>query len=210
MWWGVGLVLWGLGAWCAGTSYQAFSYELKCAGRETCSWTTWWEIAYLILSAASVNAMLAAEAQASCTGRWRTALTYYAWANTVMYSVVVLSGAWLLHARLISFEGLLVAVSPGIVLLAALGGWRYARYGLREDRELVVRWCLLGIIVGAYFTYLRLGVTSWLWARGLWFSENDVLHIGLLGWMAHLAVSVAPSVADAPAPSFNHARDLDH
>ena len=36
LWLGVALVLGGLGAAQAGISYQAFSYELKCAGQEFC------------------------------------------------------------------------------------------------------------------------------------------------------------------------------
>ena len=36
------------------------------------------------------------------------------------------------------------------------------------------------VTLGAYFLYLLLDVTHDLWARGVWFSENDVLHIGLI------------------------------
>ena len=42
-----------------------------------------------------------------------------------------------------------------------------------------------------------LGATQTLWVRGVWFSENDVLHIGLIVWMIYLARVVAPRVVDA-------------
>ena len=103
-WWGIALLLWGAGALFAGTSYQAFSYEIKCAGQVFCSWTSWWEIVYLILSLASVNAMMIAEAFACCGSRWQKVLIYYAVVTCALYVIVVLLGAFTLNKFMISFE----------------------------------------------------------------------------------------------------------
>jgi hypothetical protein len=66
----------------------------------------------------------------------------------------------------------------------------------------VVRIALLGVwgwlivTISAYFLYYVLGISETLWARGIWFTENDVLHIFLIIWMVYIAVVVAPAVKD--------------
>jgi hypothetical protein len=198
-WWGVALILWGLGALLAGTSYEAFSYAIKCAGRPACVWTSWWEVLYLILSVASVDAMMLAEAYACTTGRWRRALTIYAVVNAAVYAIVVLIGALIPVKLLISFELLILFAAPTILIFFILNGWRYARLRDGMDLALLGAWVWLVLTLGAYFLYLMLGITPTLWDRGIWFSENDVLHIGLIGWMIYLALVVAPRVRDAGA-----------
>ena len=37
---------------------------------------------------------------------------------------------------------------------------------------------------------------SILWARGLWFSDNDVLHIGLIMWVVYVDRAVGYQVTD--------------
>ena len=207
-WWGIALLLWGLGALFAGTSYQAFSYEIKCAGQEFCSWTSWWEIVYLLFSVASVDAMMVAEAYSCHAGKWRKALMTYAYVNIALYIFVVLVGVISLNKFLISFELLLIVAAPNILIFFILNGWRYYKYRGPMDLALLITWGWLGITLAGYFLYLILDVTHILWVRGIWFSENDVLHIGLIIWMIYIAVILANRIVDTPtADSAEEAND---
>ena len=199
-WLGIALVLWGLGALFAGTSYQAFSYEIKCAGKEICSWTSWWEIIYLILSVASIDAMLISGAYSSWKGKYRQSLVYFALFKFAFYCVLVIIGLVTLNEFLISFELLLIVTAPNILFLFILNGWRYLKYRNRMDAALTVTWIWLGAIIGIYFLYLLLGITERFWDHGIWFSENDVLHMGLISWMLFIGIKVAKLVRDQSAP----------
>ena len=201
MWWGIALILWGLGAMLAGTSYQAFSYEIKCAGRELCSWTSWWEIFYLIFSAASVNAMFIAGAFSCCSGKWRKVMIFGAVINFSVYLFVVLTGTYTLNTFLISFELLLIFSTPIIFLLFILNSWRYFKFRQNMDLALIITWLWLGFTIGVYFLYWTLDITHDLWERAIWFSENDMLHIGLIIWIIYIAVFVVKHIVDVPPPS---------
>lgn len=195
-WWGIALLLWGVGALFAGTSYQAFSYEIKCSGQSLCSWTSWWEIIYLVLSVASINTMLVSGAYSSCEDKNRKVLKSYAFINLALYSILVFVGVVALNKFLISFELLLIVTAPNILFLFILNGWRYLKYRQRMDFALLITWIWLGVTIAAYFIYLMLGFTDDFWEHGIWFSENDLLHIGLIGWMVFIAVKVAKQVTD--------------
>ena len=196
LWWGIALLLWGLGALLAGTSYEAFSYAIKCAGRAACLWTSWWEILYLITTIWSVDAMLLAVAYSSTTGKLRKALSIYAIANAIIYFIVVMIGVFVPVKFLISFEFLLAVGFPGILAFFFINGWRYSKYKQPLDKVLLVTWVWLGITIIAYFVYFMSGNAVALWAQGLWFTENDVLHIGLIIWMLYIAFAVAPKTKD--------------
>lgn len=197
-WWGVALLLWGIGALLAGTSYQAFGYQIKCAGRPVCAWTSWWEVIYLICQQVSVNGILAALAYSSTTGTLQTVLLAYALASSVIYGIVVLIGALVPVKALITFEGMVWVSTPAFVIFCLVNGWRYLRFGDGADLALLAAWIILLATMLAYWLYSRLGIPQRLWARGIWFSENDVLHVFLIGWVIYLVTAVAGRVQDLP------------
>ncbi len=92
LWWGVALLIWGVQAFLGGTNYQALSYELKCAGREVCSYLSWVEIYYLLISILSINAMAMGVAYSSTEKVIKRGLTAYAIVNTAAYSTLFLTG----------------------------------------------------------------------------------------------------------------------
>jgi hypothetical protein len=195
-WWGLALLLWGLGALAAGTSYQAFSYEIKCAGRELCLWTSGWEIAYLLLSGASINAIMVAVAYASSQGRRRRALQAYAGLNFGLYTLLLLVGSLLPVRFLISFEMLLLFATPTVLVLLWLNGRGYQQRQSSLELALLSTWLGLALVMASYFAYWLLEIGPYVWERGLWFSENDVLHLGLIAWMLYIAFAVLPRSCD--------------
>lgn len=180
-WFGVSLVLGGIAAGSAGISYQAFSYELKCAGREVCALTNGFEIAYSLLQVASMSAMVIAVAWALSSARARRAITVYAAVNVLVYVVVTLFGVLLPSALLLSFEVLLLFAVPALVIVAVLG-WRARSQPL--GRRILGVLILLVAVQIAYLAYYAAGITEALWASGVYFSANDVLHVGMVIWLA--------------------------
>ena len=195
-WWGIAMLYWGLGAIFAGTSYQIFSYELKCAGREYCLWTSWWEISYLLLTIGSVNAMMMAEAYSCATGTWRKCISSYAIINSFIYLIIIIVGSIIPIRFLISFELLVLFLFPTVLFFFLLNSWRYYKLKLPMDLKLLIASLFLGIIIAVYYLYYLAGITEVLWEQGIWFSANDILHIGLIFWMLYIGRIIPKYVKD--------------
>jgi hypothetical protein len=198
LWWGVSLLLWGIGTLLAGTSYQAFGYQIKCAGRETCAWTSWWEVVYLMLQQVSMDALLVAIAHSCTEGMLHTALLGYALLSAVGYVLLTFIGAIVPVKSLITFELMVWVSTPLLLIMFTLSAWRYYMLHTAMDLALVGAWVLLLLTMMAYWLYDKLDITPKLWAKGtgIWFSQNDVLHIGLILWMIYIATVVAERVQD--------------
>jgi len=197
-WLGVALVLGGIGAAQAGLSYQAFSYALKCAGREHCLLTNALEVGYSVTQALSVSAMLAAVAYACAAGALRRILIGYAACNALAYLLVSAAGVMLPSRTLLSFEVLMLFALPGIALVILCAGRRYRASRDGMDRSLLVASLLLVLVQAAYFAYYAAGITQQLWqgGRGFYFSENDVLHVGMIAWLSYLLATAGRQLRD--------------
>ena len=202
LWWGISLLLWGVGTLLAGTSYQAFGYEIKCAGRQSCAWTSWWEVVYLMFQQVSLNAMLVAVAYSCTGGTLKMMLSVYALANAVVYVILALAGGIVPVKSFITFKLMVQVSTPILLIFFILNGWRY--YMLRDPMDLALlgSWILLLLSGTAYFLYDNLGITQRLWAKGegIWFSQNDVLHVCLILWVIYIATVVASRIKDYTMP----------
>ncbi len=198
LWWGISFLLWGVGALLAGTSYQGFGYQIKCAGRETCAWTSWWEVAYLMLHQVSMDALLAAMAYSCTKGMLQTVLLGYALLTAAVYVILTFIGGIIPVKSLITFELMVWVSTPLFLIMFLLSAWRYYTLGTAMDLALVGAWVLLLLTMAAYWLYDKLDITPRLWSKGkgIWFSQNDVLHIGLILWMIYIATVVAERVQD--------------
>ncbi len=183
---GIGLCLTGAGALCAGTSYQALGYELKCAGRDTCTWTSWCEVIYMLLSMPGMSAFLIAGAYAAARGRLRTAIICYACISAVLYEALLIYGAMVPLRFVVSFDLFVLISLPSLLILLFL----YARACSmeRSSKHLYRRnvWIIFTAVSVAYYVYMLSGAAEMLWQRGVWVSENDVLHCGMIFWVYYI------------------------
>ena len=199
MLWGISLILWGIGALIAGTSYQAFGYQLKCKGRHRAVWTSWWEVVYLVFQQVSVNVMLVAVAY-SCLKEYGQSLSIIiATVVSIGYTLMVCWGALKPVKSLITFELMVHFCTPFIVFFIGLNGWRYWELGNPLDLALLGTWFGLILTMWLFEKYAALGLTNKLWKEGKWFSENDVLHVALVIWLIYIAIVLEPLIIDLPA-----------
>ncbi|MFM2437983.1 MAG: hypothetical protein RLZ55_800 [Actinomycetota bacterium] len=195
LWFGIALVLGGIGAGLAGTSYQLFSYVLKCQGRDVCVLTNGFEVGYSVTQAWSVSAMVVAVAYACTLGRARTALIVYALVNALLYCVVAIVGIMAPSAIALSFSVLMLFALPGVIIVIIITA---RRLRAPKERAIFTAAVLLLLVQVAYYAYWASGLTKTLWdgGNGVYFSENDVLHIGFILWLAYLLWRVGPTLDD--------------
>jgi uncharacterized membrane protein len=195
--WGIGLILWGISAIAAGTSYQAFGYELKCRGRELCLFTDNFELVYMLLTAYSINFLVAATGYTSLGAVGRKRIIRFAIIDSIAYSLFMLVGAVLPVQFMVSYEGFMAFIGGNFVLMFILAIRYYKAKRDRLNLKLIWIWVgFLGVNLG-YFAALFSGFPEALYAnRGIWFNANDTLHVLLILWAGMVFLMLKKDLAD--------------
>jgi hypothetical protein len=196
--WGISLVLGGIGAFAAGLSFQAFGYEIKCAGKVLCDNTSSFEIAYNIITVWSAAWLLLAISASFLHKSKLKVLRVLKIIFSLIYTILCLSAYYNSEYLFVSFEFLLGYISPIYLYIFIITAYQFTKakeyHGLKKYAN---AWLILMITIIAYYFYLSFGFTELLWEKGIWFSANDVLHLGMMGWLYYLSNNLIEMVEDS-------------
>ncbi len=195
--WAIGLILWGISAIVAGTSYQAFGYELKCRGLEYCLFTSNFELVYMLLTAYCINFLVAATGYTSTGVSGRKRLMKFALIDSALYSVYMFVGAVLPVKFLISYEGFMAFIGANFLIMFILNILHYKKQKDNLNRNLIYIWIGFLIVNIGYFVFLLGDIGSNLYKNyGIWFNENDALHVLLILWSCLILVLLRKDLRD--------------
>lgn len=181
LWLGINFILWGLGAFLAGLSYQVFGYYLKCVGNEYCTFTNWIELLYMTLTVLSINALLVAYSYLSNHKKIQNNLQNFALGSVVLYALFQGIGIVLSNQFMISYEGMLLFLSPNIIIMMWIN---YQNLNKSLHKKIWIIWLLFLAVNIAYFVALFSNQGPFLYSNfNIWFNENDTLHVLLIIWM---------------------------
>lgn len=189
--WGISLLFWGIGTILAGTSYQGLGYELKCSGQTYCLFTSWFELAYLFITAISISIMAIAFADRFSSGKVKKYLSGYGKIAIVVYTLILLLGAIIENQLMISYELFTVFFMPLFVVFFIINVINYKNSRKRLDKTFIILWISFLVVNLAYYVYYFLDFTTKIYEQtGIWFSANDVLHVGLILWFLYFQLRV--------------------
>jgi hypothetical protein len=142
--------------------------------------------------------MLTAVSYACATAGLRRYLIGYAVLNAAVYAAISIAAVMMPSAVLLSYLVLMLFALPGSLIVIVVSTLGYLRNHDTMNRSLVVSTLLLVVVQTAYFAYHSAGLTETLWdhGRGFYFSENDVLHVGMMLWIAYVVFVVGKRLCD--------------
>jgi len=196
-WWGISMIFWGVGAIFAGTSYQAFGYQLKCIGVEYCNFTDWWEIMYLLLTAISIGMLVIAMSHCIGSGKTRNLMKMITYISVPVYAVILTIGSIVPIKFLVTYELFCLFFMPHFVVFFILSIKEYKAKKDIMNKRFIITWILFLIFNISYYVYYYLGISEMLLnSTAIWFNQNDILHVVLLGWMIYIYIALPNVITD--------------
>jgi hypothetical protein len=195
-WWGLALLMTGIGAGMAGISFQAFGYMIKCSGREFCTLSSWWELGYNILTVAGAGALQYAVSLTFGSAGCQKMSKIYGVLSTFIYSIICLCGSYRPDAFLISFDLMIAFTSPSFIFIFF---YHFYIFTFKKQEDLLPWmkcWGILLTTILMYKLYDVSNITEKLWEKGIWFSENDVLHLMMIVWCIYVYRGLSVHVKD--------------
>ena len=180
--WSLSLMLGGVAAIFAGFEYQAFGYEIKCAGQVYCDEYSIFSIIYNVLTMLAFSVAIFALAR-----RYENSFLIRWTFSCFLCFVIITAIAYLdNYEYLLGFNFLMISLIPSTVMTLNL-------LISKQDnltKLLLQSIYLILLVILTYFLYLFIGFQSILWSHGVWISSDDILHIGMLIWLSHLDMVV--------------------
>lgn len=185
--WGITLILWGIGTVLAGTSYQGLGFMLKCEGQDLCLFTSWFELSYLYVTALSITFMAYAVALKSIAKERLFIYRRVTGIGLFIYSVSLVLGVIFEIRLLVTYEWFLVFFLPYFISFMIINVKSNNKFKNHLDKGLMNTWIIMLLVNVLYFVYFYSGIGELLYDKwNIWFSANDVLHVGLIPWMFYL------------------------
>ena len=186
--WGISMIFWGVAAILAGISYQWLGYELKARGRDYVLFTSWFEIFYMLLQCISTSFMLYSTGLITLeTEKGRQNMFFYSLAISVIYPLLVLIGVLVKNTFMISYTGFLVFVGYNYLVMFILNVKHYKKHKDKLNKNMIILWISFLIVNVCYFIHLYCSNAFIVYQdTGIWFTENDTLHVLLIAWFIEM------------------------
>lgn len=185
--WGWSMILWGIGTILAGTSYQAFGYQIKSVGYEYTLFTDWWEIMYLLATATSICMMVVGMAYCVTIGKTRETMIKVAYISAPLYSIFLTIGSIVPVQILVTYEVFNLFFMPHFIVFFILNIRNYRKDGDLLNKRFIITWLSFIVVNISYYIYYWFGFSEILFnSTGIWFNQNDVLHVAILLWFGYI------------------------
>jgi hypothetical protein len=191
------MIFWGIGTLFAGTSYQAFGYQLKCVNKEFTNFTDWWEIIYMMCMAISFGFLIVAISYGNAKGKTRMVLQKLVYVVVPLYVFLLTLGSIIPIQILVTYEVLNVFFMPYFVVFFILSVKGYQKRKDQGNRRLIITWLLFLFVNVSYYIYYYLGISEKILdMTGIWFNQNDALHVLIFLWMGYIWFALPNSIED--------------